>query len=248
MRLELNSYLKVPIFRWRDKINELLDVADDLIGMTNESTYPSSDINPYYHHDMVRLYRLWKTDSWKLFQQDMTHFSEEYDFFSAPDSVPFMPLKKESPDFHLAYGFKWLENIRNEVKEKKPYLLAAKKKILRFHSGGLGITSIAVVRVREDEKSYSVILNDSKIVTMRRKSGGAGALLYSIATKTKEVNKEDYKNGYKYLNSNKNNPFYKNGAFKPTTVIGLSGDRYVAKILIKSISKETFENKKKSIG
>jgi hypothetical protein len=174
-RIDLSTFLKdVPLSNLQYKLRELIRGGEMINNSVNPSTVYDIESNVenikayrYFHHDMLRMYFLWKIEGRRFFDWHPELFQDVYDEWWEYDSVPQRLVSKEKPDFPSEYAYKWLENIQKEVR--------AKLKILRTKQRALNTPTVkdsALKIIHYNSKTGTGSINDKDFKFNRGKKGG----------------------------------------------------------------------------
>lgn len=99
------------------------------------TTYSAPDIatgfgrtNPYFHHDLWRLFANWRGIARRLLKKDKDLFAEEIDVLEESGEVHSMPLAQEDPDFGSRYADDLISKIQSETSRRLETLRIARRK------------------------------------------------------------------------------------------------------------------------
>ncbi|HAT68546.1 MAG: hypothetical protein A2481_02385 [Candidatus Yonathbacteria bacterium RIFOXYC2_FULL_47_9] len=255
--MDLSEFLgKFPLEDQTNKIEELIDVGAFITACTPshiaERNIASDSL---YYHEVRELYIAWKVQCRKFFKMDTKNFQNEYEIFSESDSIPLSIHVEKTDETYNSVSNEMLRDIATEIRLKLPILRDARAKIGRLYpetpSEG-GVSELTVVGVIDGQGTYTLIVNKvyGQPIEKKMSNGSSGQLLYDLSdTKNNDcIYVENYVDqADKYWNCVKVNPLYSKLKYKPTTIIIRKDGRYICRIKISRISKDTYVKKKQQV-
>lgn len=239
-----------------NKIGELIDVGTFITACTPSHTIERSIASdPLYYHEVRELYIAWKVQSRNFFAMDRRNFQNEYEIFSESDPVPLSIHVEKNDEVYNSTGNEMLRDIASEVRNKLPILREARTKIHRLYPetpSTEGVNELTIVGVVDGENKFTLIVNKvyGRPIQGSLVNKSSGQLLYDLSdTKNNDrIYIENYREQVdKYWNFSKGNPLYAKLKYKPTTIIIRKDGRYICRIKISRISKDTYANKKRLV-
>ncbi|MEK7645134.1 MAG: hypothetical protein AAB391_02355 [Patescibacteria group bacterium] len=167
-------------------IGKLFERGITITAHTNQGVAMShGKNNPFYYHDVRKMYLRWKAAVRKFLDRDKEAFEDEREIFSETDSVCSFPLTYEEPNFPNLEGDKELFNINKETRAKLKVLRSVRKKIVERDSCDTGIAPNGIFF--DPEKSLLYIKGNTIKI---RKFSNQYHVLRVIFEDTKEVGEE----------------------------------------------------------
>lgn len=165
-RLNLKDFLKeYALTDFSNKLDELIRAGMDFTNYTSDlvlsadgSDKKTKEVHSYFHHDVRKMYLLWKEEAIQLFKLH-NEFKDQYEVFCEADSIPGIFIE-EKPDFPNPEGYEWLKVINIQVREKLKVLREARKSILGGISGPIRLQGL---KCSFDEKRATLIVGKSEI-------------------------------------------------------------------------------------
>ncbi|MFA6094662.1 MAG: hypothetical protein WC757_02135 [Candidatus Paceibacterota bacterium] len=145
--MDLSSFLsEYSLGDTECKLNELLRGSDTILLYTFDptvsmyaklATKDNENAYRYYHHDVRKMYYLWKVQVFKLLKNNPILFEGQSNKFNDLDTVPYDAIAYDSrPDFPCNYGYEWLKNIFIETRQRSKIIREMLKKVKRRLSVG----------------------------------------------------------------------------------------------------------------